>query len=165
MTNIPIYSRTFAECDCSPWFRCNPYNLCFNSRTRTGCDVVIVAVVDAAFLFQFTHPHGVRLPALYNNPRHAMFQFTHPHGVRRYVPAALSVAVGVSIHAPARGATRLYQRSPLLFYVSIHAPARGATAGNKTPARTIPCKPSCANPASRKAIPDPNPRSKCLKSL
>ena len=38
-----------------------------------------------------------------------------------------AVALHVSIHAPARGATRHAQDGGLLFVVSIHAPARGAT--------------------------------------
>ena len=78
------------------------------------------------------------------------FQSTHPHGVRRVDPSNYSEEIGVSIHAPAWGATRLLilmsLRSVLfqsthphgvrLNYtdakiqkesVSIHAPAWGAT--------------------------------------
>ena len=33
----------------------------------------------------------------------------------------------ISIHAPAKGATRLMQRAQVLFLISIHAPAKGAT--------------------------------------
>ncbi len=54
----------------------------FNPRTRTGCD----------------HAGSIVFPS-------CMFQSTHPHGVR---PNGLGVywCIIVSIHAPARGATR-----------------------------------------------------------
>ena len=52
----------------------------FNSRTREGCDFGFARAV-AEFVFQFTHPRGVR-----------------------YVPNKISVHLYVSIHAPARGA-------------------------------------------------------------
>ena len=39
----------------------------------------------------------------------------------------LKTGFGVSIHAPARGATRIMEFKPLFRAVSIHAPARGAT--------------------------------------
>ena len=54
--------------------------VCFNSRTREGCDnVLTVCMTDS--LFQFTHPRGVR------------YVWIHAEQPRR-----------VSIHAPARGA-------------------------------------------------------------
>ena len=33
---------------------------CFNSRTREGCDLVFTPANLAGFMFQFTHPGGVR---------------------------------------------------------------------------------------------------------
>ena len=58
-------------------------------------------------MFQSTHPHGVRLlsvlPWKYLK---SLFQSTHPHGVRPLLAVALIVPEVVSIHAPARGATR-----------------------------------------------------------
>ena len=55
-----------------------------------------------------------------------LFQSTRPHGARRK-NAQTNSLVGVSIHAPTRGATSIavYITCPL--YVSIHAPTRGAT--------------------------------------
>ena len=41
--------------------------------------------------------------------------------------AAIVIDGEVSIHAPARGATRTTMNEYRLFSVSIHAPARGAT--------------------------------------
>ena len=39
-----------------------------------------------------------------------------------------SIALFISIHAPTRGATRIFQQGIQAFYISIHAPTRGATA-------------------------------------
>ena len=55
------------------------------------------------------------------------FQSTPPRGERRAVLAHDVDLVRVSIHAPARGATRHSLRFPRRRRVSIHAPARGAT--------------------------------------
>ncbi len=78
------------------------------------------------------------------------FQSTHPHGVRRLLQKKEEDLSGISIHAPARGATTAFLKSgfsPNLFQsthphgvrlvyiislhsflcISIHAPARGAT--------------------------------------
>ena len=82
---------------------------------------------SAAYLFQSTHPHGVRpctTPARKEtasfNPRTHTgcdaintdiqakrdgFQSTHPHGVRRWLHPPKARKTTVSIHAPTRGAT------------------------------------------------------------
>ena len=121
-------------------------------------------------MFQSTHPHGVRPLDGFAIRASDWFQSTHPHGVRPlrgvsqkgwccFNPRThtgcdvrverVSVEVGVSIHAPTRGATarsvsmfdpkefqsthphgvrREGQRGlPLPRQVSIHAPTRGAT--------------------------------------
>jgi len=82
-----------------------PKLFCFNPRTRTGCDK------------SSNSSPGVVL----------MFQSTHPHGVRRGKSRAKARASPVSIHAPARGATKFIYDSYACIDVSIHAPARGAT--------------------------------------
>ena len=52
----------------------------------------------------------------------------HTHeGVRPDLCALPCCGLNVSIHAPARGATRLGNQLRLIIDVSIHAPARGAT--------------------------------------
>ena len=57
-------------------------------------------------LFQFTHPRGVR-PQVADRVREQwLFQFTHPRGVRRHHALCPLGECTVSIHAPARGATR-----------------------------------------------------------
>ena len=80
---------------------------CFNPRARAGRDPARPA----------------------ENATRAMFQSTRPRGARRYRAIEHDAhGARVSIHAPARGATRsmrLMQDAQTL--VSIHAPARGAT--------------------------------------
>ena len=121
----------------------------FNSRTREGCDVATVPRSSLTWLFQFTHPRGVRPSVIsrwscgswfqFTHPRGVrplasqppcagtVFQFTHPRGVRHKEVADFGDLDVVSIHAPARGATDLQCRLSRGTRVSIHAPARGAT--------------------------------------
>ena len=80
--------------------------------------------------FQSTHPHGVRLCNPNVSKNFLPFQSTHPHGVRLAAFKLSFVWYWVSIHAPARGATRFSQIHWLVPKVSIHAPARGATSGD-----------------------------------
>ena len=60
-----------------------------------------------------------------------MFQSTHPRGVRLTPAVGIVKVSGVSIHAPARGATIPIYSHFNHFNVSIHAPARGATTNSK----------------------------------
>ena len=102
-------------------------------------------------VFQSTRPRGARHGfCVCGHEWHAQFQSTRPRGARLRGSASPSHDPHVSIHAPARGATRasahacfrhsLFQstrprgaRRTILrlfcqiFIVSIHAPARGAT--------------------------------------
>ena len=55
------------------------------------------------------------------------FQSTLPRGERRFAICSPSLILGISIHAPARGATMQAQKRAILQRISIHAPARGAT--------------------------------------
>ena len=108
--------------------------MCFNSRTREGCDASNHMGVLDDIRFQFTHPGGVRLLPLgltsppiqsfnsrtregcdlYANIRPKCsfrFQFTHPGGVRLRASHSRRKSIRVSIHAPGRGATEQAVRS------------------------------------------------------
>ena len=63
-----------------------------------------------ALKFQFTHPRGVRRHQIAGTARHYVFQFTHPRGVRRRYICIITLGLSVSIHAPARGATKTTER-------------------------------------------------------
>ena len=77
----------------------------FNSRAREGRDELFTPF-RLSFGFQFTRPRGARLPAHFASQTCCGFQFTRPRGARRLELLARVHALDVSIHAPARGATR-----------------------------------------------------------
>ena len=80
----------------------------FNPRTREGCDSTVCNAPIRPPPFQSTHPRGVRRFRLHVTCVTSEFQSTHPRGVR---PATLRMIAGefsISIHAPARGATKIY---------------------------------------------------------
>ena len=57
----------------------------------------------------------------------SLFQSTLPRGERRADCNDWCLSFAISIHAPARGATRSFEYLCGTSYISIHAPARGAT--------------------------------------
>ena len=79
--------------------------ICFNPRPRMGGDNGCLLCVLVIFKFQSTPPHGGRL-----------LLWSH-----------VFMAQGVSIHAPAWGATCASLQVVGMSIVSIHAPAWGAT--------------------------------------
>ena len=80
----------------------------------------------AASAFQFTLPHGERLTERDGADKRARFNSRSRMG-SDCVRAPCRPVCGVSIHAPAWGATRRLDLSTILARVSIHAPAWGAT--------------------------------------
>ena len=100
--------------------------------------------------FQSTHPRGVRPSLFAKDLLTGLFQSTHPRGVRLFTAGLVLGLTAISIHAPTRGATKMWQ-SPLVVLkgfqsthprgvrldessigaytscISIHAPTRGAT--------------------------------------
>ena len=84
----------------------------------------IVPFMDS--LFQFTRPQEARLQRLYE--RDARGGFNSRARKRRDTGCCSFLRpFGVSIHAPARGATQRIPTTIQCSVVSIHAPARGAT--------------------------------------
>ena len=79
-------------------------------------------------MFQFTRPRGARLPLPAILPTDRISFNSRAREGRDQVGAVIFFSIGVSIHAPARGATQNLMPSPGTPAVSIHAPARGATA-------------------------------------
>jgi len=102
-------------------------------------------------VFQSTRPRGARQPHFLFDSYISMFQSTRPRGARHGNHGIFWTRVHVSIHAPARGATKTGGREDeersfnpraragrdegrrrldlVAHLVSIHAPARGATYG------------------------------------
>ena len=77
----------------------------FNPRSRKGSDGVCGGVLGAVGIFQSTLPQGERPP----------------------LPSPFLQSRWISIHAPARGATKELCSWICVLHISIHAPARGAT--------------------------------------
>ena len=78
--------------------------------------------------FQSTLPHGERPKSFgFRRSIKTEFQSTLPHGERLEWIADIDGSYGISIHAPARGATKYPAFCLLCTKISIHAPARGAT--------------------------------------
>ena len=99
----------------------------FNPRARAGRDANAAFGAPDDNLFQSTRPRGAR-PSSYDcTAARLWFQSTRPRGARPGNMAILPQQRGVSIHAPARGATDYLIMPDYPLPVSIHAPARGAT--------------------------------------
>ncbi len=77
--------------------------------------------------FRSTLPHGERHDLPEKRGPGRPFRSTLPHGERHALHRLWRHGDGVSIHAPARGATIDACSNLFLKWVSIHAPARGAT--------------------------------------
>ena len=105
-----------------------PGHVLFQSTHPHGVRRLIGEGSNRLAMFQSTHPHGVRPSPSCVLGASNQFQSTHPHGVRRADDRVAEGGQGVSIHAPARGATQGIFGCDGASLVSIHAPARGATA-------------------------------------
>ena len=100
----------------------------FNPRSREGSDATYKLLLQSNPRFQSTLPrgerHGSDLKLLQRrnfNPRSREGSDT--------ARSSTDAVTNISIHAPARGATKANQNGDFLTAISIHAPARGATPG------------------------------------
>ena len=103
-------------------------SLCFNPRTRVGCDLPGRCGYALVFRFQSTHPRGVRR---WRQPSQRPVLPVSIHapawGATGFDEGELLSVDAVSIHAPAWGATGTAEGGSRGVAVSIHAPAWGAT--------------------------------------
>ncbi len=118
--------RTREGCDSKATFDLSTLSY-FNPRTREGCDSVGDGKGKYGITFQSTHPRGVRLKSNIRLINTFLFQSTHPRGVRLCWRRKRKIWDYISIHAPARGATKGRAQYVWKLKISIHAPARGAT--------------------------------------
>ena len=109
----------------------------FNPRTHVGCDggksppikskyisihaptwgaTIKPPYPSKAFVFQSTHPRGVRLYIFGIFQLTTKFQSTHPRGVRLRFVSSFVESISISIHAPTWGATFLL---PLRHYLGV----------------------------------------------
>ena len=112
--------------------RYSPAFISIHAPARGGDDVESLAQYKAS-LFQSTPPRGGATYAggagsqsvIHFNPRPREGGDYHAYYYHTFQSQ-------ISIHAPARGATRLVPDLGQVAVISIHAPARGATSGNKS---------------------------------
>ena len=120
-STLPRGERRFAPSPTLPWAED------FNPRSREGSDRMSNIMFGNFFRFQSTLPRGERHSSRIRYLISLRFQSTLPRGERRPMTISSGRNPGISIHAPARGATpRNFPEIPELV-ISIHAPARGAT--------------------------------------
>ena len=102
----------------------------FNPRSREGSDKNMMTGLYRYAIFQSTLPRGERLSKLV---RFNLKKFISIHAPARGATKErydiIGKQFGISIHAPARGATRKTFWKTHRHRISIHAPARGATQG------------------------------------
>ena len=77
----------------------------FQSTHPRGVRPIFFTKILSFVMFQSTHPRGVRQLRLPEVKTRFTFQSTHPRGVRQDKPGHVGTEESVSIHAPARGAT------------------------------------------------------------
>ena len=127
-----------------------PYRWChFNPRSRGGSDGITPYPATAAVLFQSTLPRRERHSARFRKQWFKYFNPRSREGSDHPQPELYGLRVVISIHAPAKGATRSARRSSStcshfnprsregsdsrterdqqIIRISIHAPAKGAT--------------------------------------
>ena len=131
------------------------YRLVSIHAPARGATSFCANIAQVGLWFQSTRPRGARLESgvistsnlTRFNPRaragrdpgpldtyktEYRFQSTRPRGAGPDRRKRSSLRKHVSIHAPARGATKSgWSGGSLIFHVSIHAPARGATRGHE----------------------------------
>ena len=100
---------------------------CFNPRARAGRDKNRCSSSMAMRRFQSTRPRGARRLRVLNRVRRSGCFNPRARAGRDHHRACHPGYYAVSIHAPARGATRRRKQIMANSSVSIHAPARGAT--------------------------------------
>ena len=106
---------------------CSPQHPRFQSTPPRGGRHSGATCASRFQRFQSTPPRGGRLKGRMFEHDMALFQSTPPRGGRRFTAASVLRPNSVSIHAPARGATRWEIPGHPGEKVLIHAPARGAT--------------------------------------
>ena len=88
---------------------------------------MVRSILTALSIFQSTLPRGERRSSSCSRSKRAYFNPRSREG-SDLKGSLLSCNQIISIHAPARGATRDMLRPADILHISIHAPARGATA-------------------------------------
>ena len=92
------------------WRWCRRRRTCFNPRAREGRDAVPVALTIKLQPFQSTRPRGARRGRRGSTPGVSGFNPRAREGRDQPAQRGAEVIEHVSIHAPARGATRVHRQ-------------------------------------------------------
>ncbi len=104
--------RTRGGCDKALLFSFHQ-KMCFNPRTRGGCDEWRLHFIFFPLRFQSTHPRGVRLSSLFGSVRLPLCFNPRTRGGCDLRNLRAFFRRGVSIHAPAGGATMPLRPFPI----------------------------------------------------
>ncbi len=99
----------------------------FNPRSREGSDIERREPKQKPEKFQSTLPRRERHWGQQSAPAPTQFQSTLPRRERPSLTLICPVLFIISIHAPAKGATKNDITNLGGYLISIHAPAKGAT--------------------------------------
>ena len=101
----------------------------FNSRSREGSDHKSQVREALKQDFNSRSREGSDSGGVTTNINNKIFQFTLPRRERPFQSIKARSLWLISIHAPAKGATKVSQYGMAGRLISIHAPAKGATCG------------------------------------
>ncbi len=122
---VSIHAPAWGATQLHPSF---PYeSSCFNPRARVGRDSERLAILSIKDCFNPRARVGRDAWEWAAVALWCLFQSTRPRGARRGGVRNVAYGGGVSIHAPAWGATLAEAQHKIAELVSIHAPAWGAT--------------------------------------
>ena len=124
MVHISIHAPARgATIFCLPLIPSMPISIHAPARGATRLNNILIAYME----FQSTLPRGERPQKAVLKAVEYIFQSTLPRGERQELRTEFQFLHTISIHAPARGATKQKKHPALFRNISIHAPARGAT--------------------------------------
>ena len=87
----------------------------FNPRSHEGSDAGEGVASWVEDKFQSTLPRGERLVITCTTTKQYIFQSTLPRGERLFPGNLSKYPIRISIHAPTRGATKVYNQNGLIF--------------------------------------------------
>ena len=99
----------------------------FNPRSREGSDLMYSLLCASWMKFQSTLPRRERRASPPARPCGQNFNPRSREGSDQIAYNKMVALYGISIHAPAKGATQVVSRLVQRWLISIHAPAKGAT--------------------------------------
>ena len=121
---VSIHAPTRGATQLANYCKCSTKR--FNPRTHTGCDLQVLIITVFVFLFQSTHPHGVRLCINHKIIRILCFNPRTHTGCDAKSRDEYSIVTSFNPRTHT-GCDVVFIMFSAVLHVSIHAPTRGAT--------------------------------------